>query len=534
MAQTADNGTKALYAKLEDRYLARDQVGATLVFHELVKAGRPLAEIARETVRVHAPYTHVPYHQRIDRGFFRFVNNDHCLLSTRASMFLPSFVEPELAYLPMAQTVWYVPTALDPWNQLLGHAPGHYGRRAWKGGKTPPFPAPTSHWADQTPLHLDGPYEDRLDHWLTLVEQGQVIDAYRVFLGLFEERDRRRDLLAQLAFAGLIDVQDRMLYNRSYTTGHKSYRARATIQLGTAIGWDDAHDVVYAGVLDMAVGPRWHAAYEMACQVSWVHLADDEHRNQSSLDLSPSVLCESRLLANRAPLTPREAQELIEALTEAPEPAYIDAITALLLAGKDPRQILDTMQVAAAGLLLQTNDGRNFSMPQHCYQYTNTLRWFLDTFEHPHRLKLLYVAGSFICQAAHWLRSTPGNGRVPLRAPQGAGTLSAAEILRRIDEAQVAMKPSESVAWTHAYLEAGHDRAPLVRTLALDALKHGNDTHNQEIALCLLEDYRRNPEGDRERLLLACAQHTAGHQKYGDTLEPYRRYREALGLGQDG
>jgi hypothetical protein len=69
--------------------------------------------------------------------------------------------------------------------------------------------------------------------------------------------------------------------------------------------------------------------------------------------------------------------------------------------------------------------------------------------------------------------------------------------------------------------------------LALDALKHGNDTHNQEIALCLLDDYRRNPHGDRERLLLACAQHTAGHQKYGDTLEPYRRYREALGLGEE-
>lgn len=533
MAHRATNGTERLYANLEERYLARDQVGATRVFHELVKAGRPLAEIARETVRVHAPYTHVPYHQRIDRGFVRFVNNDHCLLSTRASMFLPGFVAPELRYLPMAQTVWYVPTALDQWNQLLGHAPGHYGRRTWKGGKTPPFPSPTAHWPDQTPLPLDGPYDERLDHWLTLVQQGRVVEAYRVFLGLLEDRERRRDLLAQLAFAGLIDVQDRMLYNRSYTTGHKAYRARATIDLGTAIGWDDARAVVYAGALDMAVGPRWHAAYEMACQVSWIHLADEEHRNQSSLDPSPAVVCEERLLANRAPLGPREAQELIRALTGAPEPAYIEALNALLLAGTDPRQIIDTMQVAIADLLLETGDGRNFSMPQHCYQYSNTLRWFFDTFDHPHRLKLLYVAGSFINQAAHWLRATPGNGPADRRAPRGAGALSGAEILRHLDEAQVAMKPAESVAWTQAYLEAGHDREVLVRTLALAALKHGNDTHNQEIALCLLDDYRRNPHGDRDRLLLACAQHTAGHQKYGDTLEPYRRYLEALGLSEN-
>jgi hypothetical protein len=86
------------------------------------------------------------------------------------------------------------------------------------------------------------------------------------------------------------------------------------------------------------------------------------------------------------------------------------------------------------------------------------------------------------------------------------------------------------VAWTRAYLAGGHDRMRLVGMLALDALKHGNDTHNQEIALCLLDDYCRDPRGDRERLLLACAHHTAGHQKYGDTLEPYRRYLEAVGL----
>ncbi|PYM17471.1 MAG: hypothetical protein DMD78_29850, partial [Candidatus Rokuibacteriota bacterium] len=70
-----------LYAKLEERILARDQIGASTVYYDLVRAGRPRAEIVRETVRIHAPYTHVPYHQRIDDGFVRFVNNDHCLLS---------------------------------------------------------------------------------------------------------------------------------------------------------------------------------------------------------------------------------------------------------------------------------------------------------------------------------------------------------------------------------------------------------------------------------------------------------------------
>ena len=109
------------------------------------------------------------------------------------------------------------------------------------------------------------------------MQRGQVVLAYRVFLGLFEERANRRKLLAQLVFAGLIDVQDRMLFNRSYTTGHKAYRARATVELGNAIGWAQAHSVLYAGVPDIAVGPRWHSTYEMAANVCQALLDGRDH-----------------------------------------------------------------------------------------------------------------------------------------------------------------------------------------------------------------------------------------------------------------
>ena len=518
-----------LYAKLEERILARDQVGTSAVFYDLVRAGRSRKEIIHETVRIHAPYTHVPYHQRIDNGFVRFVNNDHCLLSARTSVRLPAYLPSALEYLPLAQTIWYVPTGLDPWNQLLGKMPGHYGGRGQKRDPNTPVARPERHWPDQDAVTLDGPFEERLDHWLTLVQRGDVVDAYRVFLGLFRERDRRGELLAHLAFAGLIDVQDRMLYNRSYTTGHKAHRARATIELGEAIGWDDAHDVLYAGALDMAVGPRWHAAYEMACQVSWLSLAEDDAKPKSSLERSPSRVSEERLLRNAAPLSPSEAERLIQAIIAEPEPAYIHELTALLLAGKDPRRILDTIQVAAARVILTVGHPANFSMPHHGYEYTNTLGWFFDTFEHPHRLKLLYVAGSFVNQAAHWTRNTPGNEGEATRAPHGAGALSQAQVLDRLGEAQAGLKTQESTAWVHAYLDAGYDRAPLVETLALAAVKEGNDPHNQEIGLCLLEDYGKSRAADRETLLLACAHHTAGHQKFGDPLEAYARFTEALG-----
>src|SRR5439155_26394743 len=87
----------SLYQELEERLLARDQEGGSRVYYELLRGGRPLPEIMAEAVRIHAPYTHVPYHQRIDDGFPNFVNNDPCLLSARAAINLQKMLPEKLA-----------------------------------------------------------------------------------------------------------------------------------------------------------------------------------------------------------------------------------------------------------------------------------------------------------------------------------------------------------------------------------------------------------------------------------------------------
>src|ERR1044072_7314450 len=74
------------YVALQERGLERDPKGASEVYYRRAKASRPLNEILREAVRIHAPYTHVPYHERLDDGYVNFVNNDHCLLSARAAL----------------------------------------------------------------------------------------------------------------------------------------------------------------------------------------------------------------------------------------------------------------------------------------------------------------------------------------------------------------------------------------------------------------------------------------------------------------
>jgi hypothetical protein len=505
------------YARLEEKILERDQTGASDIFYDLVRAGRPLPEVVGEIVRIHAPYTHVPYHQRLDDGVPRFVNNDHCLLSSRASTELMGLLRPELAYLPLAQTIWYVPTGLDPWNQLLGKMPGHYVRLYELKFEGKP-PLPEVHWAQQEPLTIDGTFPEKLNAWLTLVQRGEVVNAYRVFLGLWEEARQdaglRSQLLAQLVFAGLIDVQDRVLHNRSYTTGHKSFRARATVQLARAVGWENARHILYAGVPDMAVGPRWYSTYEMACQIV-----------QNLMDGR-----DGDLLANGNALTAVESLALVEALLSGEEPAYMNLIVALLKEGKGLRQIIDTIQLASAQLILETGNPNNYSISQHSYEYCNTVRWFFDTFEHPHRLKLLFVAAAFVCRGAHNQRFMGGNGPIKIEAPRGADAMPQHQLLERLDEALMGLRAFEAVNWTAAYLKAGFDRAPLIETLATAAAKTGNDPHNQELGSCLLEDYAHSTARDRDHLLLAQAKHTGGHRKYGDHLEAYRRFAEAFGL----
>src|SRR5438445_4316790 len=398
MASTAPMTRESIpgpeYARLEERIVAQDQKSASDVLYGLFKQDRTAPETLRQTIRIHAPYTHVPYHQRLDDGMVKFVNNDHCLLSERVGLPLMSMVRPELAWLPLAQTVWYMPTGLDPWNQLLGKAPGHYTRLYDITVHQEP-PRPEIHWPDQEPLRLDGPICERLNHWLTLVQRGEVLPSYRVFLGLMEDSAHRTDVLAHLAFAGLIDVQDRMLHNRSYTTGHKAYRARATIELGRALGWERVPSVLYAGVPDIAVGPRWYSTYEMGSNVV-----------QNVLDGR-----DAELLRQDTPLTAAEEAMLIEMITRQREPSVVDALVALLRAGRGPRRILDAIQVAAAEVILETGHPNNFSMSQHGYEYCNTLGWFYDTFEHPRRLPLLFVAAAFINRAAEHQANTPNNGR---------------------------------------------------------------------------------------------------------------------------
>src|SRR5438093_13061844 len=103
-ASVARTRSDPLYAALEERALDRDQKGASEVYYKLVKSGRPLPEMLREAVRIHAPYTHVPYHERMDDGYVIFVNNDLCLMSELATLLISRMLPDAADVRPLALT----------------------------------------------------------------------------------------------------------------------------------------------------------------------------------------------------------------------------------------------------------------------------------------------------------------------------------------------------------------------------------------------------------------------------------------------
>src|SRR6202022_1496902 len=111
-----------------------------------------------------------------------------------------------------------------------------------------------------------------------------------------------------------------------------------------------------------AVGPRWHSVYEMACNVITIFI---EGKEVHAVPQGGTTERGRRLLANPGVGGGAEPGEPIDALVPQHEPAYIEKISALLLAGKSPRRIVDAIQLAAAQIVLETDGPNNFSMPQH-------------------------------------------------------------------------------------------------------------------------------------------------------------------------
>jgi hypothetical protein len=106
------------------------------------------------------------------------------------------------------------------------------------------------------------------------------------------------------------------------------------------------------------------------------------------------------------------------------------------------------LQIAIGQIVMECHDPNAFNMPHHCYEYHNTLAWFWDNFDHPARLRLLYVAALFGRSVAFCQYGLNEQHPVRVNTPQGAGAMSADKLLSRVESSILALNGQEAIDWT--------------------------------------------------------------------------------------
>ena len=368
-----------------DAILERDQPKTTDLFFKMVQSGQSIGDALSIVTAAEAPFVNVPCHINIKDGNIALTNNDHTLLGLRASTYLMPYLPEKYKLLPLLQSVWYIGAGLDIWNQLLFKYPGRYA--TMKGVQVPPPDYGPTVWLEDTPpIHEAGTVEERLHSYMIATITGDSRRCHGLFLGLAEDPDTRTALQEHLEFLGLIDLQETVIGRKARNTGHKAIRARAVTDLANYIGWEKSHGVFYMGVPDMAVGPLYYSLYDAAS----VRIAAEFEDAGKSLEEN-----------NQTPLSPAEVEDMIQQMMLADGETVWDLITSHLKNGKSIRSLGDTIQLAAAELILRTTVARQFTNGQHPFDYCNVANNWMRNSKSPYKARILYLMANFINDVAH-------------------------------------------------------------------------------------------------------------------------------------
>ncbi|MBV8083726.1 MAG: hypothetical protein JO247_02810, partial [Chloroflexi bacterium] len=430
-----------VFGDLEEAILGFDQRRTTELFRTMVAGdGRSLGEALSVVMEAEAPYIQVPNHVNVKNGDVALVNNDHTIFGLRTSLQLMDYMPRGYELLPLLQSVWYIPAGLDIWNQLLFRYPGRYA--LMKGVEVPkPSHGPAVWIQDQTPTPDEGPLDERLHRHLVATMAGDVDASYAEFLGLAADPAARPALRDQLLFLGAIDVQDTVAGRKARNTGHKAIRARATLDLADAIGWERAHGVFYAGVPDMAVPPLYYSLYDAACVTANARFPEGGRKLKAT---------------NTTPLTADEVDAFITLVLEGEPSTVWDQVSTYLEAGKSIASLGDALQIAGAEIILRwTSDPAMLSLGQHVNDYCNVVNYWFRSSDNPLQPRVVYLMAAYANDVS---RSTGLSKARLVLEDTGAATWTADRILRELDDAIMALDVSCSTSLAHAYLQTGADR----------------------------------------------------------------------------
>src|SRR5439155_11871770 len=183
---------------------------------------------------------------------------------------------------------------------------------------------------------------------------------------------------------------------------------------------------------------------------------------------------------NQAPLSPGEVKELIDLLMNADQETVWNRISAHLKGGISLKSLGDTIQLAAAELILRTTVARQFTNGQHPFDYCNVANNWLRNSKSPYKVRILYLMANFINDVAHENNLVDSVIEGEIAGYDGNGRTAQA-LLAELDDAIMSLDYAKSTAVANAYLMSGADRRPYMETVALCASRFQDDPHNQKI-----------------------------------------------------
>lgn len=490
--------------EMVEHIVAADPRGTTDAFCRLIRDDHRLPDLAISALGAAAPYLNVPSHAMAKPdGELRGVNYDHTVMGVRGSLAMMRALPGELQLLPMTQAFWYIPDGLDIWDQILCETPGHYAREGEKCPSIPESAQPQVHFQDQPPLR-DGSVEDRFRRLIESTMQGDRVASYRLFLGLAEEPEHRERLKEHLLFLSIIDIQDTIIYRKIQNIGHKSFRARALIDIADYVGWDNAHAIFYGIVPDFACWPRFYSMW-------------DEQSLKAPQIFGP----EWRTLKarNQEVMTPEERDRTVDVILHATSAQEVkDQVTALLLRGVRFTDVAQAVVLAHASYVMNVaNNTRSFFTTGHAFDYCNVVHHWIRTYNNPHQLKALYFMAVFVndaIQATLLLGTGKPSDLEPADEFRGwAAGLERRQALVELDQAIAQLTCGKATALVDSYVERFDERADLIATLAKGAARFQADPHMQRNAASSIEEFNHNTIGQRDLILRAQARYLSGGKK---------------------
>jgi hypothetical protein len=198
-------------------------------------------------------------------------------------------------------------------------------------------------------------------------------------------------------------------------------------------------------------------------------------------------------------------------------------LTTHLKNGKSIKSLGDTIQIAAAELILRITVARTFTSGQHPFDYCNVANNWLRRTDNPYQARVLYLMANFINDVAHENKLYKSVIEEECAGYAAAGR-SPQAMLRELDDAIMSLDYARSTAVAYAYLKSGADRRAYMETVALCACRFQDDPHNQKITISTFEEYGHNSTHLKDRLLLATPRLLAGWVKMPGERECFARF----------